>query len=169
MSAVVVIGVGNSMRGDDAAGLDVAACLRGEPGIEVHAHAGEGIDLIAMWEGADAVVLVDTVRSGAAPGTIHRFDISDGALPSPLRRQAGHAISVATAIELARTLGRLPGTVIVYGVEGEAFETGSAPTAAVEAAIAPLVDAVRAEARAQVDQADQAAPDPLGSGGSGCV
>lgn len=144
----MVIGVGNSLRGDDAAGLDAAAALRGEPGIEVHAHAGEGIDLIAIWEGAGAVLLIDTVRSGAPPGTVHRFDVSDGPLPSRLRRQAGHAISVATAIELARTLDRLPAKVVVYGVEGEGFETGSAPSAAVEAAIEPLVEAVRSEARA---------------------
>ena len=146
----MVIGVGNPMRGDDAAGLDVAAALRGEPGIEVRQHAGEGLDLIAIWEGAGAVLLVDTVRSGAPPGTLHRFDISDGPLPSRLRRQAGHAVSVATAIELARTLGRLPAKVVVYGVEGERFETGSAPSAAVQAAIEPLADAVRSEARALI-------------------
>ncbi len=144
----MVIGVGNSLRGDDGAGLAVAAALRGEPGIEVHAHAGEGIDLIAIWEGAGTALLIDTVRSGAPPGTLHRFDVSDGPLPSRLRRQAGHAISLATAIELARTLGRLPAKVVVYGVEGERFETGSAPSAAVEAAIEPLVEAVRSEARA---------------------
>ncbi len=146
----MVIGVGNPMRGDDGAGLDVAAALRGEPGIEVRQHAGEGLDLIAIWEGAGAVLLVDTVRSGAPPGTLHRFDISDGPLPSRLRRQAGHAVSVATAIELARTLGRLPAKVVVYGVEGERFETGSAPSAAVQAAIEPLADAVRSEARALI-------------------
>ncbi len=144
--AVIVIGVGNSLRGDDAAGLDAAARLRGEPGIEVRAHAGEGIDLISMWEGARAVVLVDAVRSGAAAGTIHRFDVSTEPLPAKLRRQAGHAISVATAIELARRLGRLPATAVLYGIEGERFETGSAPCAAVQAAIGPLVAAVLSEA-----------------------
>ncbi len=138
------------MRGDDAAGLDVAAALRGEPGIEVRQHAGEGLDLIAIWEGAGAVLVVDTVRSGAPPGTLHRFDISDRPLPSRVRRQSGHAVSVATAIELARTLGKLPAKVVVYGVEGERFETGSAPSAAVQAAIEPLVEAVRSEARALI-------------------
>ncbi len=153
LSAVVVIGVGNSLRGDDVAGLEVAAALRGEPAIDVRAHAGEGIDLISMWGGADAVLLVDTVRSGAAPGTLHRLDVAQQPLPSALARQAGHAVSVATAIELARALGRLPATAIVYGIEGERFETGSAPSDAVQAAIEPLVEAVRAEARTLISGA----------------
>ncbi len=148
-----MIGVGNSLRGDDAAGLEVAMRLRGEPGIEVHAHAGEGIDLISMWDGADAVLLVDTVRSGAPPGTLHRFDVAGQPLPSALARQAGHAISVGTAIELARALGRLPANAIVFGIEGERFETGSAPSAAVLAAIESLLDAVRAEARTLISGA----------------
>jgi len=146
-ATVVVIGVGNSLRGDDSAGLEVAARLCGEPRINVRMSEGEGIDLLAMLEGADAALLVDAVRSGATPGTIHRYDVSDEPLPSSPRRPAGHAIGTAAAIELARRLGRLPAKVVVFGVEGERFETGSARSPAVQAAIEPLVAAVRRESR----------------------
>jgi len=145
--SVVVIGVGNNLRGDDGAGLAAAARLRGEPGIQVRTSAGEGIDLLAMWEDAGAVLLVDAVRSGAPAGTIHRYDVSDEPLPSSPRRPAGHAISTSDAIELARQLGQLPAKVVVFGVEGGRFETGSALSPAVEAAIEPLVAAVATESR----------------------
>ena len=102
-----------------------------------------------MWEAlAPAVVLVDAVRSGEAPGTIHRFDASAQALPAAAWRRAGHAVGLAEAIELARSLRRLPPRLIVLGVEGERFELGGGHSAAVAAAITPLTAAVRAEVRA---------------------
>jgi hydrogenase maturation protease len=143
---VVVIGVGNDFRADDAAGLEVARRLREEPGIGVTAHQGEAIDLLELWSGADAVVVVDAVRTGGATGTIHRFDATSDPLPLPLQSSSSHSISVAEAIELARTLGTLPQRVIVYGVEGACFALASELSDEVERAINPVADAVRQEA-----------------------
>jgi hydrogenase maturation protease len=144
---VVVIGVGNDLRGDDAAGLEVARSIEPIAGARVVMHDGEAVDLLDHWQGADAVVIVDTIRSGAPAGTIHRIDASAEAIPSPLRRASSHTIGVAEAIELGRTLGELPGRVIVYGVEGVRFEAGSEMTDEVRAAVAKLGAAVGAEAR----------------------
>jgi hydrogenase maturation protease len=146
--SVVVIGVGNDLRADDAAGLEVARRLPDEPGIGVTAYPGEAIDLLELWSGADAVVVVDTVRTDAATGTIHRFDATSDPLPLPLQGSSSHAISVAEAIELARTLGTLPQRVIVYGVEGARFVLAGQLSDDVERAINPVADAVREEARA---------------------
>ena len=144
---VVVIGVGNDLRADDAAGLEVARRLCNEPGIGVTAYQGEATELLELWSGADAVVVVDTVRTGGATGTIHRFDATSDPLPLPLHGSSSHAISVAEAIELARTLGRLPHRVIVYGIEGARFAVASELSDDVERAINPVVHAVREEAR----------------------
>jgi hydrogenase maturation protease len=146
--SVVVIGVGNDLRADDAAGLEVARRLRDEPGIGVTAYQGEATELLELWSGADAVVVVDTVRTGGATGTIHRFDATSDPLPLPLHGSSSHAISVAEAIELARTLGRLPDRVIVYGIEGARFALTNELSDPVERAINPVADAVREEARA---------------------
>ncbi len=142
-----MIGVGNDLRGDDAAGLEVARSIERIPGARVVMHDGEAVDLLDHWQGADAVVIVDTIRSGAAPGTIHRIDASSDAIPSPLRRASSHTIGVAEAIELGRTLGELPGRVIVYGVEGIQFGAGSEMTAEVRAVVVKLGAAVAEEAR----------------------
>ncbi|HWJ50246.1 MAG TPA: hydrogenase maturation protease [Solirubrobacteraceae bacterium] len=146
--SVMVIGVGNDLRADDAAGLEVARRLRDEPGIAVNVHGGEAIDLLELWSGTDAVVLVDTMRTGEATGTIHRFDATSNPVPLPLRGCSSHAIGVAEAIELARTLGSLPQHVIVYGIEGARFALASELSDEVEQTIDPLADAVREEARA---------------------
>jgi hydrogenase maturation protease len=142
---VVVIGLGNAMRGDDAAGLHAARRLAHEPGVDVRVHEGEGVDLLDLWADADVAILVDAVRSGAPPGTIHHADASTRALAVTFDRPSGHAIGAAATIELARALDQLPATVLVYGVEGRDFTLGAALSPPVADAIDPLVQAVRSE------------------------
>jgi hydrogenase maturation protease len=133
----VVVGVGNAVRGDDAAGLLAA---RAAGGIELE---GDPSALIDLFEGADEAVVIDAVRSGAAPGTVQRIDVSERPLPAALRSSAStHLVGLADAIELARALGRLPPTVTVYGIEGERFDTGAPVSATVAAAIDDLVRAL---------------------------
>lgn len=144
MSRTVVIGIGNRLRGDDGAGVAVAERLRERvpSGVDVAACSEEPSRLMDAWEGADSVVLVDTVSSGAPPGTLHRFDAGDEAVPARTFRSSTHAIGIAETIELARALGRLPRRVRVYGVEAGDFTTGASLTPAVDAAVDSLVGAV---------------------------
>ncbi|HUZ14960.1 MAG TPA: hydrogenase maturation protease [Gaiellaceae bacterium] len=139
MTRTVVIGIGNAMRGDDAAGVEVAEKLRGVACDE------EPSRLIEAWEGADAVVLIDTVVSGAPPGTLHRFDASEEAIPARALRSSTHAIGLADTIELARALGKLPPRVVIYGIEGATFETGAPLSPDVEAAVGRLVETIEEE------------------------
>ena len=114
--------------------------------VGVLAHDGDGAGLLELWEGVDAVVLVDCVRSSERPGTIHRLDASSAPVASTPSHGSSHAISVADAIELARTLGRLPGRVVVYGIEGATLEAGAGLSEEVARALDGLVAAIRAEA-----------------------
>jgi len=130
----VVIGLGNEFRGDDAAGRKVARSLLDStlpPHVEVREATGESARLLELWDGKERVLLVDAVHSGAEPGTIHRFDASSSPLPGTFSPTCStHSLSLPDAIGLARTLGRLPRVVIVYGIEGRNFETGAPPTPA---------------------------------------
>ncbi len=142
---MLVIGIGNDMRGDDAAGLLVARAAA-ERGVAAVEEQGDATALIERWDGEDAVVLVDSMRSGAEPGTIARFDASDGPIDArPLTSTSTHMVGVGEAIELARTLGRLPPRVVVLAVEGADFGAGAGLSTAVEHALGRLVDAVLAE------------------------
>lgn len=147
---VIVIGVGNALRGDDAAGLEVVrrvSARAAAAAIAVREQEGEALGLLEQWEGAGAAVLVDAIHSGAPAGTVRRVDASLQAIPARLGSSSStHAIGVAEAVELARAMGRLPGRVILYGVEGARFETGEGLSAEVQAAIAEIADAVFDEA-----------------------
>jgi len=145
----MVVGVGNRLRGDDGVGLHVARLVRERAAdLLVRDLEGEGIGLLDTWAGARAVLLVDSVRSGAAPGTIHRLEATERPLPARMRTSSStHAVGVAEAIELARALDRLPSRLVVYGVEGGRFETGAELSADVAAVVDGLADAVLREAR----------------------
>jgi hydrogenase maturation protease len=137
-----VLGIGNEWRSDDAAGLVLARRLRAD-GMRTLELEGEPTALLDAWEGERHVVLVDAVSSGAAPGTIHRFDAGAGPLPARVFSASTHHLSVADAVELARSLGRLPERLEVVGIEGGRFEPGRGLSAEVSRAVDELASALR--------------------------
>lgn len=143
----VLIGLGNDLRGDDAAGLLVARAAReaSRGGVDVVEAGGEPIDLLDAWEDAEAAVVIDAVVSGATAGAIQRIDATAGPLPAPFAAPSTHALGLAEAVELARALGRLPDRLIVFGIEGTDFATGGEPSAAIRSAVASLAAAALAE------------------------
>jgi hydrogenase maturation protease len=140
------VGVGNSWRGDDAAGLVTARRLRGLLcDVEVVEREGEPLALVETWSHYAALWIVDAVSSGAPAGTVHRLEAGERELPHELFRASTHAFGVAESVELARALGTLPGQVVVYGIEGSSFAAGEGLSAEVEQAVDGVVDAVREE------------------------
>jgi hydrogenase maturation protease len=134
----LIIGVGNAWRRDDAAGLEVARRVGGV------AHEGECSVLVDLWSGFDTIVLVDACASGAEPGTVTRFCADDAPLPARAMRSSTHAFGVPEAIELGRSLGRLPRSVQVIAVEGLDFSPGAGLSPAVERAVAAIAKELRA-------------------------
>ncbi|HEX5695824.1 MAG TPA: hydrogenase maturation protease [Acidimicrobiia bacterium] len=135
----IVIGVGNPVRGDDGAGLEVAGRLRR---VETYQRSTGSYDLIDLWDGADEVIVVDAARSGAPAGTIHRFDAHDQPLPEGVLATSTHSVGVMETIEMARSLGRLPKRVVVYGIEVSTLAPGSGLSEVVEQAVNELVTVI---------------------------
>ena len=143
----VVVGIGNEWRSDDGAGLAVARELhaRGCRDTSVLEQSGDPNELLEALERADVALIVDSASSSAEPGSVHRLDAWVDDLSERLPRTSSHALGLADALELARTLGQLPETVIVYGIEGENFAVGTGLSLRVAAAVTTVVDDVRAE------------------------
>jgi hydrogenase maturation protease len=141
---LVVVGVGNALRGDDAAGLAVAELVRSRVSddVVVKVCEQEPSRLVDAWEGAAAAVVVDAASSAAEPGTVHRIDASAGEVPARVFRSSTHAFGVGDVVELARALGRLPERVIVYGIEGGDFAAGTGLSEPVTAALPGVVESV---------------------------
>ncbi|HET9016462.1 MAG TPA: hydrogenase maturation protease [Thermomicrobiaceae bacterium] len=144
---VVVVGLGNRLRGDDAVGPLVADRLAGRtpPGVTVLSHEGDPTDLLEVWDGADLCVVVDAVWSGSAPGTLHRVEPLAGPLRTRLDFPSSHGFDLPGTVALARVLGRLPRRLVVLGVEAAGFDRGAALSPPVAAALPAAVDAMLAE------------------------
>jgi hydrogenase maturation protease len=143
----ILIGVGNPDRGDDAAGRTMARCLVGAlpEDVEIAELDGEATALVARLQGADAAILVDACASGAPAGTVRRFDVGEAPLPQGTFGVSTHGFGLAEAIELARALGDLPASCIVYAIEGASFEAGAPLTPPVAAAIEEVAGRLCAE------------------------
>ncbi len=136
-----IIGTGSPF-GDDACGLAAARQLAEDPppGVEVVVADRPGAGLIELLDGVEAALVIDAVRSGAPPGTIHDLDLRK--LPgSFLRPVSSHDLGVAEALQLADALGRLPAHGRLLGIEIGA--PSSAPSREAARAIAGVVHRAR--------------------------
>jgi len=148
-SVPLVIGIGNTLRSDDGVGIWVARWLRGQvrDGVSVVEATGESGALLEAWKGAAAVILVDAVRSGSPPGTIHRLDAAAQPIRSIFLRSSSHDFGVGEAIELARAFNQLPPRLIIYGIEGGNFGPGAELSAVVVQSAAEVANELLSQAR----------------------
>jgi hydrogenase maturation protease len=122
----LIIGIGNEFRSDDAAGLKAAKKIKelGLNDVDVLESNGDGAGLIDAWTGRSNVIIIDAVLSGSAPGTVHRISVGKELLPSEFFKFSTHLFSIPQAIYLSASLGKLPESIVILGIEGASFETG---------------------------------------------
>ncbi|UCE32319.1 MAG: hydrogenase maturation protease [Burkholderiales bacterium] len=163
-AGIVVVALGNRLRGDDAIGAAVLERLapRAPPTVRLDASAGDPLSLLGAFEDSRALFVVDAVRSGAAAGSVRRLDLAACAPPPALARASSHGPGLAAAIALGRQLGTLPPVLVCYAVEAARFEHGAPLSPQVAAAVEPVVERLLAEIAALA----AAVPDALSAGGA---
>jgi len=132
-----IICCGNPDRGDDGAGVLVAARLR-DLGVNAETRTGEASELLEAWRGADHVVVVDAVETGAPAGTVWRWEGWQTNFPTR-RSTSTHGLGLSEAITLARVLDRLPHRLRIYGIEGRRFGHGAEVSPEVTLAVEEVV------------------------------
>lgn len=152
---ILIAGMGNVLRGDDGFGVAVIGALeRSRDRLPAAARLVEvgigGIGLIQeLMDGYDALLLVDAVDRGGAPGTLYVLepevpDVRE--LAAEERRiMAGdmHELVPSRALVLAAALDVLPPRVRIVGCQpAETEELSTELTAAVAAAVPAAVEAV---------------------------
>jgi len=149
---ISVIGLGQALRGDDAAGLEAVRRWQqaysqsaARPEVTVETGGLAGLGLLDMLASAEAAILVDAVSSGAPAGTIHRLE--PGQLASfSAGSGSAHGWGVAETLALAEKLA-LPARavkIIVIGIEAGQMEPGSGLSREVEAAMPEACSAIEA-------------------------
>ncbi|MBZ5538529.1 MAG: hydrogenase maturation protease [Acidobacteriia bacterium] len=145
--AILVIGVGNTDRGDDGVGLLVGreVARLGLAGVDVVESQGDVSQLLELFQRYRTVFVIDAICSGNPGGTILCFEANAVPLPQNFSSGSTHALGLAVAIDLAQTLKQLPPRLMVFGVVGQDFAVGSRQSAAVEKAIPEVVARISKE------------------------
>jgi len=150
-----IIGCGNVDRGDDAAGVLVARRLLAlgveSFGAETSEQSGESFSLMDCWIGFEHVILVDAIAPNGTPGVVEVWNAHTAELREDLFPCSTHAFGLREAVELARTMNRLPQLLQIYGIEGKqfSFNTPLSPEVehAVESVAQQLLELARTMAR----------------------
>ncbi len=144
---VLVAGIGSPYRGDDGVGPLVAATVAtGSLAARDVGPLEDPLDLLGVWDGADLVVVVDAVRSGAPVGTLRVLELNAETprdAPGGPAVTSTHGIGLAGVLRLARAIDRAPRRLVVVAVEGQTFELGGAMSDAVAASVPEAVRRVR--------------------------
>jgi hydrogenase maturation protease len=145
---VLVLGLGNLLLSDDAAGLHLEAALKEErgasPQVEFVDGGTQGLALLDYLSHRRAVLVLDAVGLGAEPGSVH---VLRGPAIDGLRVQRGTTAHEGNALELlavARLLGDEAAEIVVIGVEPAIVATGIGLSPEVTASLPEAMERARA-------------------------
>ncbi|MEU9075796.1 hydrogenase maturation protease [Kitasatospora sp. NPDC048538] len=150
---IVVIGVGNRLRGDDGVGAAVVDVLAADPYpvARLAACDGEPARLIELWDGAELAVVLDAVRvSPERAGRLHRLRLTGpgasvaGTVTAEPAAAGSHGLGLGHALALAEALDRVPRELVLLAIGGSAFGLGHGLGPAVAEAVPDAAAAVRA-------------------------
>jgi hydrogenase maturation protease len=135
---ILVVGCGNRFCGDDAAGLEVVHRLGSLALSNLSLREMEDFVpgfLYELAREASVIVIVDAVRSGAVPGTIHFVRWPDESLSAEqLQGVSTHSLGLRAELELA-LIYRAPVDLYLLGIEIGDARRGIGLSDAVESAV----------------------------------
>ena len=152
---ILIAGVGNELRQDDAFGILLAQKLQHEtsfpPSVKIMEIGSAGIHLVQqLFDKYDVLILLDIVKWGGAAGTIHfkEVDVKDiNKLPAEEKNDFladMHYINPLKALMMAKAINVLPKQVLFLGCESEEHEKiGIGLSEAVNNALTPAFDKIK--------------------------
>ena len=146
----VVLGIGNTILSDEAAGVRAGEELSRPRPLPDTAPASDrgtsGMEMIEDLSELDFLIVIDVVKTGAAPGTLVKIAGDD--IPVFFRRKLSpHQIALPDVLASLELLDAMPREIVVLGVEPVSLELGMEMTPTVAAKIEPLAERAAAELR----------------------
>ncbi|MFP3853058.1 MAG: hydrogenase maturation protease [Anaerolineales bacterium] len=129
MASVLLLGIGQRLRGDDALGLATIEAWQkkhpNHPAVAVATLESPGLSLLTALSGYATAIIVDAVRTGAEAGRVFHLQDTEITAFGPGASSA-HGFGVAETLAMGRTLQpeELPTTVYLIGIEAGSVEVG---------------------------------------------
>ena len=148
----VVLGIGNTILTDEAAGVRAVELLEQRYQIPddvlVIDGGTSGMEMIEDLSDLDFLIVIDVVKTGAAPGTVVK--IAGDEIPVFFRRKLSpHQIALPDVLASLELLDAMPKEIVVLGVEPISLELGMEMTDTVAAKVPLLVEMAVMELRAR--------------------
>lgn len=123
MGKLGVLGVGNTLKGDDGIGIVLLNRLReseisGE--VEFYEVGTSGMNILHHLKDLDTALIIDAIRSKGKPGESVFFSPDD--VDNDLQVRGTHDANLLEAIELSESMGERPEKVVIMGVIPESME-----------------------------------------------
>lgn len=144
MADIIIVGIGNLYRGDDAAGWAVIDGLMEKVGsvIKLVKKRGDIFELIDIFGHYKTVYLVDACQSNASIGTWQRIDAQKQSVIEENPQTSTHGFSVSQAISLAKNLDQLPNKLIIYAINGDSYTISDKFSPSVAKSVDSVVNAI---------------------------
>lgn len=148
----VVLGIGNTILSDEAAGVRTVEALEQAyqipDNVLVIDGGTSGMEMIEDLSDLDFLLVIDVVLTGAAPGTLVK--IAGAEIPVFFRdKLSPHQIGLPDVLASLELLDAIPKEIVVLGVEPISLELGLDMTPTVAATIPELVHRAVTELRAR--------------------
>jgi hydrogenase maturation protease len=144
-----VVGLGNVLMGDDGVGPHVIEALEAgyefPDGVSVLDAGTPGLDLAPFLMGADVVIVIDSVRADAAPGSLRLYRRDAILKYAPRERLGPHDPGFKQTLLTLEFAGCGPRDVLLVGVVPETTAPCARLSPAARATVPVAVDAVVAE------------------------
>ena len=138
---IAVIGVGQSLRGDDAVGLEVLRQWQenfpetaNKPEVQIEACELPGIALLDILQDVDAAIFIDAIQGTFPIGTVHLLDETELAAFLSDAKSA-HGWGLAETLKLGSALTGVKVNIKVIGIQIGQTEIGTSMSKAVQDSI----------------------------------
>lgn len=151
MRTALIGGIGNVLLGDDGVGPYVVRVLESQYDfggeIELEDLGTPALDLTHRIVGLRSLILVDSVASEAAGGTVVLYRKADILRVAPAERLDPHSPALSECLLAAEMLGAPPEHVLLVGIVGASYEPGQPLSAAVRDSVAQAIEEIVSELR----------------------
>lgn len=141
------MGLGNLLLSDDAVGLRLLKDLTWEMGetddVDFVDGGTQGLALLPYLSGRQSVLILDAVKLGAAPGTVHVLKDDDVVRIPARHAETSHEGNGLELLAIARLIGERWQQIVVVGVEPAQVRTGIGLTPEVTAGAAHALATAR--------------------------
>ena len=150
---ILVAGVGNELKGDDALALYVIRLLedKGLPkNVKTRWYGTSIIDLLYDIENVDCLIIIDAVDQGMRPGDIFIKDITEEDIIEVksensylLFSMSYHEFDVESLLAILKALNKLPPKIVIAGIQPKDTSVKMEISPEVKASISILENMIR--------------------------